>query len=881
MHLKVPPITVGDENSSVQCFILAGLPKCPCGGNISFQISDRNDAKWSFDVSKEGTVFKRTNEKEYNHLQGHMDLNSDLRVERSIVLRIKKTPPIAVLNDHKIKSKTEVRFDWKPNGTVTALFMIEVSFHGMKAHPETTWNMINLILRNSAHHGDNPELTNLLEEPEEFTVGGPVVQNGELLPDARLLQIIRPPEHVGDDLCITFQRSLDTMPVDLAIPVVEIGLTSDLLEQRVVIHHPTSPVKLLMRPGLRAWKNFILPDSGKREMHRKLTGADTANASLPEVIINLMEPLKTGAVNTLDEYLYCRGRNVRYIEKLKWQIEEHGLWISSVNIIPLHVRMSFIFTLVQPPIGMEDSELFRVAFGGFRPEFMTVDGQPAPRKTLFIDGTDLIACYNPNDELFARKSSVKVDIFWIARNALPMRRINGERYVEFLLPLINNTIVGRVSAKYPLSRAGTRIAARTMQSMAWTVPFIDGRCTLSGKQTFTSRLHLQIPIDPKDDPLKSLRGLLDAAHTDVDGLDEADEDAMNQPMEMYQDQNPEPEQEDGNSLWANDTDDPRGTVDEPEPAEGEESNPLRRPALMRHRSGNSYANNLDGVDDWIITSNLRQVPDLTQFPSWIGMSESMVPLMDNDLPKFPVQEELKLQTLRRPEVSEKRTSWNIFLKAFAHILLLLWCAGYFCYHGFDLREPDTHPSDPGLPKVWTDSTPNPFITPLKLPADCFLFPYSPECATETNVSDREAPSIEEQEISKLDQILEDLEKGSTASREEWEHLLENVQNVKETADAMARGMKKGFNHFHAPARAVMLDTPFNELEWLKRNVKEYEEKVMGMEKEEGTGSLGKGFGAWKKRNLRDIWVKASRGAVKEVIEAVVRFLDIWLEIFLG
>ncbi|KAF8542279.1 hypothetical protein BDD12DRAFT_876890 [Trichophaea hybrida] len=478
--LKVRPILLG-QNKNYYTFIFSGLPFCQKPAFFDFKV-DSDDEEWVFDVGdhEQTAKFEPLGLDEANRFRGQLYLRDKTPTQRSILMRIQNVPSHAEIHNYKIRSKTNALFSWTPDGNVTAEFEIKVYFVDVEAVENVARNLVNLILINGIEDAESICITSSSGRREKFSLEGPIMKGGEELQSARLLQVPRLLRDIRDTVTISFRKVQRSVPCYFHIPLVELGCHVDLLEQVVVIHEPRLPLNISFTPDLSFWKDLNeetdLPGS------RKITRiVETPKIEYPRVLVSLLSPVSSTANKLLSKY-----QHLNFIDKITYEIEEHSssLW-KPRDPRPLHLRMSF--TLDGPTDGR--TELLRVHSGHFEIEFITINGAPAKR--LFMDDEDLVVLNY--GQIYCNDGPMTFNVYWRDSRGNTINTIGAGQALEFHLPRVHESLVGRVVCK--CRNEDVRIVSRTsfLETGAWTVPLTHGRATLSGLQSFSSRLYLQIP----------------------------------------------------------------------------------------------------------------------------------------------------------------------------------------------------------------------------------------------------------------------------------------------------------------------------------------------------------------------------------------------------
>lgn len=509
--LKVRPILLG-HNKNYHTFIFSGLPYCRNPAFFDFRINSDDD-EWIFDAGDhdQTAMFEPLVPDEPNRLRGQLHLQDATPTQRSIIMRAQRVPSHVEIYGHKIRSKTNALFSWNPDGHVVAEFEIKVYLIDVDVVDNVARNMINLILVNGVDDPKEIMVTSASGRREKSSLEGPVMKDGEELQSAQLLQVSRLVRDARDPMTISFRKVHKYFPCYFHIPLVETGSHRDILEQIVVIHEPLLPLQLAFTPDLSFWRD--LGEEKDLLGSRKITRVfDSSPIEYPRVWVNSLAPIFSTATGVLDKF-----RNLGFIDKLTYQIEEHSpaLW-SALNPAPLHMRMSFE---IEVPV-KNGAELSRVQRGLFQVEFITING--APSKMAFMDEDDLVIL---NDGRAYETGPLKLSVYWTSMQPRTINTVGGGKMLEFQLPRIHEKLVGRAVCKYP--KGAAQITSRShfldapaQESGPWTVAFTNGKATLSGLQTFSSRMYLQIPAGSPQWPPKSQAGSIVAdTGSMAEGLD--------------------------------------------------------------------------------------------------------------------------------------------------------------------------------------------------------------------------------------------------------------------------------------------------------------------------------------------------------------------------
>ncbi|KAI5859155.1 hypothetical protein BZA05DRAFT_432917 [Tricharina praecox] len=506
--LKVRPILLG-QNKNYHTFIFSGLPYCRNPAFFDFRV-DRDDEEWVFDAGDhdQTATFEPLVLDEPNRLRGQLHLRDATPTQRSIIMRAQRVPSHVEIYGHKIRSKTNALFSWTPDGHVVAEFEIKVYLIDVDVADNVARNMINLILVNGVDDPKEITVNSASGRREKFSLEGPVMKDGEELQSARLLQVSRLVRDSRDSMTISFRKVQESFPCYFHIPLVETGSHRDILEQIVVIHEPRLPLTLAFTPDLSFWRD--LGEEKDLLGSRKITRiVDSSAIEYPRVWVNSLEPVCSTAIAVLGKF-----RNLGFVDKLTYQIEEHSpaLW-SARNPISLHLRMSFE---IEGPV-KNGAELSRVHRGLFQVEFITINGAPA--KMAFMDEDELVILNHGHEY---ETVPMKFSVYWVSMQPHTTDTIGGGKMLEFQLPRIHEKLVGRAVCKYPHGPAQITSRSHLLDTPPpdagpWTVVFTNGKATLSGLQTFSSRMYLQIPAESSRWPPKSRAGSIIA---DADSLAE-------------------------------------------------------------------------------------------------------------------------------------------------------------------------------------------------------------------------------------------------------------------------------------------------------------------------------------------------------------------------
>jgi hypothetical protein len=474
ISLKVRPFLLGPDKSFFT-FVFSGLPYCTKPAFFDFKVSTGGE-EWSFDAGnhEQTGLFETIKVNEINRLNGRLHLTDDTPTERSIIMRIQKVPSHVELHDYKIQTRTIAVFSNTPDGVVGD-FTLKVHFTEIESDATVAHNLVNLILVNGTDNVENISVTTgSSDQQEKFSIEGPVLKEGEELKDAVLLQVSRRPEDVTRDLKINFRKTQDNSG-RFYVPLTELGSNANLLEQAFVVDDTAFEGMDVAPPQIIASNDWEIREvDGAKTTHRK---AGLSKVHYPYVIIH--EPvyplLYTDATMVLEEY-----SDFTYIEKIKYEFEEHSstVWESS-DPRPLHIIQKFT---IQGPLANDKKELLRINGGDFELEFATINGVPV--KGLFMDHEELVIMSNGED--YSDKDALTFRIYW--------KDIKAD-YVEFKLPRIINTIIGRVVCKF--QKDNVYITSRRVSGSSWwQVPFKNATATLSGLQSFRNDLYLGIALFP-------------------------------------------------------------------------------------------------------------------------------------------------------------------------------------------------------------------------------------------------------------------------------------------------------------------------------------------------------------------------------------------------
>lgn len=478
--LKVRPILLG-QNKNYHTFIFSGLPFCEKPAFFDFKV-DADDEEWVFDVGdhEQTASFEPLGLDEANRFRAQLHLRDKTPTQRSILIRIQHVPSHVEIHNYKIRSKTNALFSWTTDGKVAAEFEIKVYFVDVEADENVAHNLINLILINGIKDAECICITSSSGSREKFSLEGPIMKDGQELQSAMLLQVPRLPRHVRDTMTISFRKVQQSAPCYFHIPLVELGRHVDLLEQVVVIHEPRPPLNISFTPDLSFWKD--LNEEADLPGSRKITRiVETPRIEYPRVLISSLLPVRSTTNKLLSKY-----KHLKFIDKITYEIEDHSssFW-KPRDRRPLHLRMTFV---LDGPTD-DTSELLRVHSGHFEIEFVTINGALA--KMLFMDDDELVVLNY--GQVYCNDEPMTFNVYWKDLQGHTINTIGAGQALEFQLPRVHESLVCRVVCKY--QNGDARIASRTkfLDTGAWTVSFAHGRATLSGLQSFSSRLYLQIP----------------------------------------------------------------------------------------------------------------------------------------------------------------------------------------------------------------------------------------------------------------------------------------------------------------------------------------------------------------------------------------------------
>ncbi|TGZ78714.1 hypothetical protein EX30DRAFT_342930 [Ascodesmis nigricans] len=507
VYVRIPLISLGYSTHAF-AFVMAGLPLCKNPASLEFLVTDDPSIKWQLDAGHGKAPFELIGKVDGEGIFGKVKLDAETPLKRSLVVRALRIPTSVEIYDHKIGSWTNLTVQQHSNGGYYMKVTIAIAFYDVTVVEGVSRNLLNIILINCGDIGkDDLHVCNDNGDLETFELDGPVTRGGKVLKGTQLLQLARHPDDVGRHrLWISYETKLGSEPsFRRPIPVAEIGGPEDIMEQTITVRNEVPSLKLRCSSVNPACWTYVGKADGSQSLKRLINDEPI---QYPSIVVSSMERLsfESPAMTALAEvYKLHDIPTVKIVDKVRLDFQEQEPW-TSLSVIPLKLAMSF--SLNTGKMG-DHRELMRLSHGEFELDFVTVNGQPL-LDGLFLDNGDLVV-----NNMFRRKSQTpkitNITIYWAARQGLMVTRTNGGRYYELLLPHLSQTLVMRVVSTFHTHR-DIHLISRTFgpQTQSWSAPYIFGKASMSGVQTFKSNMHLQIKIGQTNiSSIKLLKALID------------------------------------------------------------------------------------------------------------------------------------------------------------------------------------------------------------------------------------------------------------------------------------------------------------------------------------------------------------------------------------